>query len=333
MSAENDESAKLNEASLRLYSIRVRLLVVTSSVILVFVAVLITLDYQREIRHHFDEKHSDLLDEARTVLPAVLHLQNHGSDAVQRYIDSICERMDDANSPDHHIVVTFGTDHICQSNGMPPLSRDRIASIIAASENSDTWNPLQDHDLLTAAYADGNSQVIVSENVSHLRSAVFGDFASLILIEANLTDRLLRYANAGHDPAWLIDPSGDATELVATGTVLGIDEDATWNEKTIELSGTSRLAVSTDGMTETFGADEEMYGKKRLLQTLLSCKNQSLEETKEHTNQTVASHRGSGEQTDDVTLLLMEFTFNEASTNNQSNRRRRRVDTTINAAD
>ena len=41
------------------------------------------------------------MDEARTVLPGVLHLQNHGSEAVQKYIDSICDRMDAENTPDH----------------------------------------------------------------------------------------------------------------------------------------------------------------------------------------------------------------------------------------
>ncbi len=50
------------------------------------------------------------MDEARTVLPGVLHLQNHGTEAVQKYIDSICDRMDDENSPEHHIAVTFGAD-------------------------------------------------------------------------------------------------------------------------------------------------------------------------------------------------------------------------------
>ncbi len=45
MSAATRPSAELDEAYARLLSIRVRLLIVTSSAILLFVAIFITLDY------------------------------------------------------------------------------------------------------------------------------------------------------------------------------------------------------------------------------------------------------------------------------------------------
>jgi hypothetical protein len=55
MTSLANPSVKTDETTSRLLSIRVRFLIATSSVILVFVAILVTLDYQREIRHHFDE--------------------------------------------------------------------------------------------------------------------------------------------------------------------------------------------------------------------------------------------------------------------------------------
>jgi sigma-B regulation protein RsbU (phosphoserine phosphatase) len=491
MSESAKPLASRDETRTRLLSIRVRLLIVTSSVILLFVTILITLDYRREIRHHMQEKHADLMDEARTVLPGVLHLQNHGMAAVQKYIDSICDRMDDKHSPEHHIAVKFGTDRLLQTTSSHPISNARLSSIMAAPAGEQSRDLLEDDDLLIAVYAEGGTRVIVSENVSLLRSAVlgdevfrligiallgiiadgvvnlllvrligqpleslaaqvravgqgdfgvqsrafntrelnflsseidsmsrslaaserdrklrlrkardiqqnllphdvqipdvniaitynpaeevggdyldilprgnrrwlvcvadatghgvpaamsaamlktlllqasqrfhspaeilremnrifmqvqiFGDFASLILIEIDFEGQSLTYANAGHDPAWLIAPSAEVSELTATGTLLGIDEDATWEEKAFELTANCRLAIATDGITETFGVDDNMFSKERLLETLLSCRKNSLAETNEYARQVVDSHRGRGEQTDDVTLLLMEF--------------------------
>ncbi len=498
MTVPNKPPADPTETSARLHSIRVRLLIVTSSVILVFVAILITLDYRREILHHFDEKHADLLDEAKTVLPGVLHLKSHGSEAVQNYIDSICARMDDKNSPEHHIAIRIGGNLYLQANTEHLVSKERLAAIFAATNGQTTRLRLQEDDLLVASYTETDTQIIVSENVSQLRSAVFGDelfrligiglmgiiadavvnlllvrlvgrplellseqvrlvgkgdfeartppfgtrelnflsseinamsvslaaserdrksrlqkasdiqqnllphdvqipgvdiaityspaeevggdyldilpqgenrwlicvadatghgvpaamsaamlktlllqasersdspaeilremnrifmqvqifgdFASLILIEIDFEAEILKYANAGHDPAWLIDTSDDVTELAATGTLLGIDADASWEEVTIELTPKSRLAISTDGITETFGTDDEMFSKERLLETLLSPPNQTVAETNERARQAVDAHRGTGEQTDDVTLLLMEFQMNVART-------------------
>lgn len=489
MSARNQPSETSDTVSARLLSIRVRLMIVTSSVILLFVSILITLDYQREIGHHFEEKHADLVDEARTVLPGVLHLKNHGKEAVQSYIDSICARMDAKNSPEHHIAVKLGADLLLQTASPNLLHAQQFDSILA-SEESEGLSTAKG-DVLTAAYSEGDTSVVVSENVSQLRSAVFGDelfrllgialmgiiadgvvnlllvrligqplellanqvrsvgrgdfgvpspafntrelnflsseinlmsdslaaserdrksrlqkardiqrnllphdveipgveiaitynpaeevggdyldilprgdhrwlvcvadatghgvpaamsaamlktlllqaserfespaeilremnrifmqvqifgdFASLILIEVDIANRAINYANAGHDPAWLIGSTGNVDELLPTGTLLGIDEDARWDEVSLELTGNCRLAISTDGITETFGSDDRMFGKERLLDTLLSCQMQSLSETNQHARYLVDTYRGSGEQTDDVTLLLMEL--------------------------
>ena len=82
-------------------------------------------------------------------------------------------------------------------------------------------------------------------------------------------------------------------------------------EEAIELTANSRLAISTDGITETFGADDEMFSKERLLETLLASQNRSLDETNELARQVVDTYRGAGEQTDDVTLLLMQFNLHD----------------------
>jgi phosphoserine phosphatase RsbU/P len=175
MQSQTIQSATADELPRKLLSIRVRLLIVTSSVILIFVMILITLDYRREIRHHFREKHADLMNEARTVLPAVLHLRSHGNKAIQNYIDSICVRMDAENSPEQHIAVKLGGDSYLQTSSSKSVSDARLDSMLAASGGSELQIPFQNEDLLDAVYAEGDLQVVVSEKVAQLRSAVLGD--------------------------------------------------------------------------------------------------------------------------------------------------------------
>ena len=129
--------------------------------------------------------------------------------------------------------------------------------------------------------SDSPAEILSEMNRVFMQVQIFGDFASLILIEIDFAAQTIGYANAGHDPAWLIDAAGEVQELEATGTLLGIDEDATWEEEFGALAEGTRLAISTDGITETFGAHDEMFSKERLLSTLLECRSRSLAETNE----------------------------------------------------
>ncbi len=474
----------------RHHSIRFQLLSVASLVTVAFVIALIVIDYRREVRHHFTEKQSDLYEEAKTVLPGVIHTREHGKKSVQDFIDSICNRMDVKHSPNHHIIVNIAGD-VLQANTHFLASPDLLAKFERASHKTQFEIEAEGNDLLVGRYSEGDITVLISEDVASLRSAVigdelfrvfgivlmgiaaaaivhlllvrlvsrpldalvekvksvgqgiydtpladfestelhvlsteikamseaiaysendrksrlqkardiqqnllphdveipgvniaitynpaeevggdyldilhqgknrwlvcvadatghgvpaamsaamlktlllqasersdspaeilremnrvfmqvqiFGDFASLILIEIDVAARTLSYANAGHDPAWLMEASGEILELEATGTLLGIDEDASWEEEFVALTEGSRLAISTDGITETFGADDEMFSKERLLSTLLECRSRSLTETNENARRLVDAHRANGQQTDDVTLLLLEF--------------------------
>ncbi len=115
------------------------------------------------------------MDEARTVLPAVMHLENHGSEAVQKYIDSMCARMDDKSSPEHHIAIQFGDDRILQTHSSHPITDEQLATIIAAPDRAQLRLQSEDNDLQIAVYAEGDKRVIVREKLAQLRSAVLGD--------------------------------------------------------------------------------------------------------------------------------------------------------------
>ena len=129
-----------------------------------------------------------------------------------------------------------------------------------------------------------------------------GAFATLFFAEYDDTTRLLRFANCGHLPA--LHLRGDTvTRLDATATVLGIFK--TWDCEVGEahLASGDILALYTDGITESFNADNEEFGEQRLLASLMRHRALSPQIALTSIVDEVL-HFGPQEQHDDITLIL-----------------------------
>ncbi len=67
----------------------------------------------------------------------------------------------------------------------------------------------------------------------------------------------VRYASAGHEPAWL--RSGKTVEtLPPTGPLVGVLDDTEYGSQTVKLQPGDMLVISTDGLTESRDARGEM---------------------------------------------------------------------------
>jgi serine phosphatase RsbU (regulator of sigma subunit) len=70
-------------------------------------------------------------------------------------------------------------------------------------------------------------------------------------------------ASAGHPAPRLVLPDGAVRGLEATGLVLGIDSDQTYDEVHADLPSGAVIVVYTDGVIEA-RLDGELYGVERL---------------------------------------------------------------------
>ncbi|MEW5422387.1 SpoIIE family protein phosphatase [Amorphus sp. 3PC139-8] len=91
-------------------------------------------------------------------------------------------------------------------------------------------------------------------------------FVTLFYGVLDLETGILTYTNAGHNPPYIIKPSGGtARPLERTGDpALAIVEDHDYRELTVTLAPGDTLFAFTDGVTEAFDADGEAYGEGRL---------------------------------------------------------------------
>ena len=117
----------------------------------------------------------------------------------------------------------------------------------------------------------------------------------------------LAYANGGHNyPLWLRAESGEVTELVARGIVLGAFNDITLEEKEIIMAPGDFIILYTDGVTEAINQKEEMFGEERFIKTIEANTNTSAEKMMEAIVEAVHEFTGDTPQADDLTLFIVK---------------------------
>jgi sigma-B regulation protein RsbU (phosphoserine phosphatase) len=87
----------------------------------------------------------------------------------------------------------------------------------------------------------------------------------------------LVYTNAGHNPPLLVRGDGDVIRLEAGGPVLGVVQDAAFEQGELELSAEDRLLLFTDGASEAANAEQEEFGEDRLTSLLRGSSAESAE--------------------------------------------------------
>ncbi len=95
-----------------------------------------------------------------------------------------------------------------------------------------------------------------------------GSFATLFFAEYDDSAGRLRYANCGHLCALLLRSDNTLERLESTATVLGVfkEWDCTIGECRLRAGDT--LALYTDGITESYDAEQEEFGEGRLIEAL-----------------------------------------------------------------
>ena len=99
----------------------------------------------------------------------------------------------------------------------------------------------------------------------NLRHAVPANrFATLVLARLEIASGLVTWANAGHSGALLVRPDGSHALLEATGTVLGVFDQAEWREERISLPPGGVLVLLSDGVVDAARVTASDLGPERL---------------------------------------------------------------------
>lgn len=131
-------------------------------------------------------------------------------------------------------------------------------------------------------------------------------FVTAVYAVLSLETGELTYANAGHNPPlWMRNRRGEIESLTRTGMALGVVEGTLIEERRIHLEPDDNLLLYTDGLTEAFSPQEELFGVERLRQIIQANLTLTAHELLGTIEAAVNTHMGLLPPDDDLTMLAV----------------------------
>ncbi len=118
----------------------------------------------------------------------------------------------------------------------------------------------------------------------------------------------LTYANAGHNPPYLLRNNGAArTDLLRrTGMVLGVLEGVEWGAETVALDPGDMLVVYSDGVSDALNETDEFFGEERLHAIVEQHRNHSAQQMLAAIIEAQRHFVGRTTWFDDATLMVLK---------------------------
>jgi sigma-B regulation protein RsbU (phosphoserine phosphatase) len=114
----------------------------------------------------------------------------------------------------------------------------------------------------------------------------------------------LTYVTAGHNPPMIVAANGAVRHLTTGGPVLGIFDEATFDQSRVRLSPGDRVVLFTDGIVEAENETREAFGDERLADVVAARSGAGAAAVVDAIFEQVTRFRG-GPLDDDATLVVL----------------------------
>ena len=116
------------------------------------------------------------------------------------------------------------------------------------------------------------------------------------------------YANAGHNPPFVVKRPGDVLPLPMTGGMaVGVVPGMPYDEDTVTLAPGDTMFLYTDGITEAMNVDQEEFTEARLEAVLAEGRDLPVDSVLENVTSAVVKFVGEAEQSDDITCIVLRY--------------------------
>jgi sigma-B regulation protein RsbU (phosphoserine phosphatase) len=191
-----------------------------------------------------------------------------------------------------------------------PVSDDRLALCLA---------DVTGHGMPAALLMANLQATIRSQVVAHVTPAECARRANRLLFQStdarrfatcffgilHLASGRLTYSNAGHDHPLLVSPGGDQAVLDRGGLLLGVREEADYQEGTVTLEPGQILVIYSDGITESFDGANVPFGLEGLNRALERYRDAPAQAMVEGILCEAAAYTKGRRQLDDRTLVVV----------------------------
>ncbi len=133
-------------------------------------------------------------------------------------------------------------------------------------------------------------------------------FITLFYGLLDLTTGRLEYSNGGHNPPYVLSPSGAVRAVPSTeDTMLGVMDALEYNTREIALLPGDLLFLYTDGITEAMDPQSRMFTDRRLETLLTASAGATAEATIRAAVGAVREFAAGAPQSDDVTAVALRY--------------------------
>jgi sigma-B regulation protein RsbU (phosphoserine phosphatase) len=192
-----------------------------------------------------------------------------------------------------------------------PLAGDRLALVIGDVSGHGLDSALVMAELRAILRSTARTLADPGELLSAVNRALVEDteesrFATALVVALHVPTLALRYASAGHTPAYLLDAGGrERAVLPALGPPLGLFADAQYPSRDgITLAPGDDLVLYTDGATDSESPLGSPFGTERLLDVVRSQHGAGASRIVEAIREALCAFTAAAPQQDDVTVVV-----------------------------
>lgn len=132
-----------------------------------------------------------------------------------------------------------------------------------------------------------------------------GMFVTAVYAVLDMNNGELTYVNAGHNPPLWVKHGGSIERLTRTAIALGVVTGDPVDQRTIKLETGDNVLLYTDGLTESFNAQDEFFGEERLLEAIASNERDSASNLLDVVERTLLNFVQDVPPADDLTMLAL----------------------------
>ncbi len=174
---------------------------------------------------------------------------------------------------------------------------------------------------VTRSYLQSETQhkdSTLAQTVSRMNRMVCRDvtndmYVTMFISQLEPVEGELEFVNGGHAHPILISPAGKMEFLEEGGIFLGIDDSACFRSAKVTIPPGGLLVCYTDGVSDIQNSRGDIFGTDKFYEILLDKQHLSAEDIRNAVYQACLKHRGSADQFDDFTLIVLKrLDFNES---------------------
>jgi serine phosphatase RsbU (regulator of sigma subunit)/CRP-like cAMP-binding protein len=189
---------------------------------------------------------------------------------------------------EHHLAFTLGD---VTGKGLP-------ASLLMANAQAT---------IRSNTYSKVTPKQCMERSNALLYNTIAADkFVTLFFGILDTEHRTIHFSNAGQENPLIIRDGAVLERLVAGGIPLGMMGEAVYDDAVVSLRNGDVVALFSDGITEAFDEENNLWGEEGLVAVLEKHSLRSPEEIIEHVWAAIKEYTHGAPQTDDITIMVLK---------------------------